>query len=219
MRVYYLTSEEHAISNIQLRRIKVSLIDDLNDPFELLAIHMGDREQRKIWGEFRKYFTTKAGLVCFSSQWKNPVMWSHYGDKHKGICLGFDVDDKILKKVTYLKSRMKYQIGSFFSGHKITPEILNEVVRYKFKEWWYEREYRGIVPLKEKDISGLYFVDFNKDFMLREVIIGARSALVPKQFSQMLSEYDQQVTVKKARLAFRSFTVVQNQAIPVYKNA
>ena len=27
-----------------------------------------------------------AGMLCFSKGWHNPVQWSHYTDKHKGIC-------------------------------------------------------------------------------------------------------------------------------------
>ena len=44
MRVYYLTSAEYAISNLALKRIKVSRYQDLNDPFELLAADLRSEE-------------------------------------------------------------------------------------------------------------------------------------------------------------------------------
>ncbi len=25
--------------------------------------------------------------------WSNPVIWAHYGDKHRGLCLGFEVPE------------------------------------------------------------------------------------------------------------------------------
>ena len=29
-------------------------------------------------------------ISCFSKSWNSTLMWSHYGDKHKGICVEFD---------------------------------------------------------------------------------------------------------------------------------
>ena len=74
MRVYYLTNEKYALDAIENRWLKASLFDDFNDPFELLAFNLSNKEQRKVWNNFRNYFSTKSGLVCFSSQWQNPVM-------------------------------------------------------------------------------------------------------------------------------------------------
>lgn len=218
MRVYYLTSESHAISNIERKRIKVSLFEDLNDPFELLGFGLGDQAQRAVWETFREYFTSKVGLVCFSSQWQNPVMWSHYGDKHRGIGLGFDVADGILKKVRYISRRKSFQVGSSLNSHGISPDLLSAAVVYKFKEWRYEREYRGIVPLEERGEGGHYFVPFGDDFVLREVIIGNRCRREPHSFKNILFPYESRVTVIKARLAFKSFKVVKHRGVPGYEN-
>lgn len=219
MRVYYLTQEKYALDAIEKKWLKVSLFDDLNDPFELLAFNISNKEQRSVWNKFRNYFSTKAGLVCFSSQWQNPVMWSHYGDKHKGICFGFDVHDDILKKVKYIKRRRPFQIGETLDNHNINSALLSEAVKYKFKEWSYEHEYRGIVPLEEKEESGHYFVNFSDDFVLKEIIIGAQCSLKPLDFKDKLSKYSDQILVKKARLAFQTFKVVRNKSIKIYKHA
>lgn len=36
-------------------------------------------------GEFKKY-----GVFCASSDCNNELLWAHYADSHKGICIGFD---------------------------------------------------------------------------------------------------------------------------------
>ncbi len=171
MHVYYLTNEKYALDAIENRWLKASLFDDFNDPFELLAFNLSNKEQRKVWNNFRNYFSTKSGLVCFSSQWQNPVMWSHYGDKHKGICFGFDVNDVILKKVKYISTRRPFKVGETLNNHKINSALLSEAVKYKFKEWSYEREYRGIVPLKEKEANGHYFVNFSDDLYYKRLLL------------------------------------------------
>ena len=30
-------------------------------------------------------------ILCFSRNWDNLLLWSHYGDRHMGVCLGFDI--------------------------------------------------------------------------------------------------------------------------------
>lgn len=42
MRLYYFTPAEFALENIFHKRLKISLIHSLNDPFELLPINSSD---------------------------------------------------------------------------------------------------------------------------------------------------------------------------------
>src|SRR5207253_3097370 len=32
------------------------------------------------------------GICCFSEEYNNPLLWSHYGDQHRGICIGYTLD-------------------------------------------------------------------------------------------------------------------------------
>src|ERR1700681_4254027 len=92
----HLTLLEHAKTNIQFRRLKVAMFSDANDPFELLALNCrgrGKREARKVLRQFKESQDDETGVLCFSRSWSNPVLWSHYADKHKGVCLGFDVKE------------------------------------------------------------------------------------------------------------------------------
>ncbi|NKK82626.1 DUF2971 domain-containing protein [Rhizobium leguminosarum bv. viciae] len=45
------------------------------------------------------------GLLCMSTTWQEPLLWSHYADKHKGMCLGFDVDDTHWEPARYRAAR------------------------------------------------------------------------------------------------------------------
>jgi hypothetical protein len=73
-RVYYLTSAEYATSNVVFRRLKVARFSELNDPFELLA---PTTTQKRLHLEIRKYrenFDVDNGVLCFSSDWIDPVL-------------------------------------------------------------------------------------------------------------------------------------------------
>jgi len=31
------------------------------------------------------------GILCFTKEYDNPLMWSHYADGHRGFCIGYDI--------------------------------------------------------------------------------------------------------------------------------
>src|ERR1051325_180704 len=110
-RVYHLTSQEHAISSISLCRLKVARFSEVNDPFELLALNSRKQAIRQ-WGKsFKQESNKKTGLLCFSANWRNPVLWSHYANKHQGICLGFDLKRTTVKPVSYESERLRAELN------------------------------------------------------------------------------------------------------------
>lgn len=77
MRVYHFLNSKWGIEAIKKRRLKVSRIDDLNDPFELLSPELSDETFRKALPKVKKAISDFQGLHCFSKRWTNPVLWSH----------------------------------------------------------------------------------------------------------------------------------------------
>lgn len=208
MIVYNFTSEKYALSNINNKRIKISTIDDLNDPFELLAISLSDKHFRKsILNSRNKIIDTK-GIICFSLNWKNPLLWGHYADKHNGICLGFDIPDRMLQKIEYVEAR---QLVSFKSKDKSDLGKFEKLLNLKFIDWEYEEEYRIWVDLNTKKCEdGKYFYNFNPLLTLKEIIIGPRNTMSPTDLSKLITTDASGFTIKKARIAFRTYSVVQN---------
>ena len=101
MKLYYLTSEEWAHVILKERRLKLSTIPELNDPFELLGASIGEPAARKVLRYVQARVSETFGLLCMSTTWQSPVMWAHYGDKHRGVCLGFEVTDQAAREVNY----------------------------------------------------------------------------------------------------------------------
>jgi Protein of unknown function (DUF2971) len=89
------------------------------------------------------------GVCCFSSVFNNPLLWSHYGDQHKGICVGYSVD-RILKpqlhKVVYGGDRtIKTSLVAIalLENDDEAKQILDrDVLLRKAPSWRYEREWR-----------------------------------------------------------------------------
>jgi hypothetical protein len=219
MRVYYFTNEEFGLSNIINQRLKISLLDDLNVPFEFLGIDLSDKSFRDAFKAGRDEAAKTAGVICFCRDWKNPLMWGHYGDKHKGMCLGFDVDDIHIKQVEYFPDRLspKIDMNKKFGG--LTTEIVEKLMCIKFEGWKYENEVRVLVPLEERDSSGLYFTDFKDNMELKEVFLGPRSNLKMDQVAKYLCSYESEISVYKSRAAFTKYEVVKDKSKSVYKHS
>jgi hypothetical protein len=209
LRLYHLLPAEYGLSNIEYRRLKIAQLSDLNDPFELVAADYSDPLHRKIWNGWRQAQEKKWGMLCFSKTWHNPVLWSHYADKHRGMALGFDVDDSLLMPVRYTNNRTKLDVIRLRNEGRLTAEHMNRLMRTKFVDWEYEREVRTYASLQERDPeTGLFFVHFNESLRLREVIAGPLCTLTKSDIASKIHEEHHSVKLVKARLAFKTFRVV-----------
>jgi hypothetical protein len=97
--------------------------------------------------ELRKAYDQ--GVLCLSTKYDSPLMWSHYADQHRGICVEFDVSKlppEALRKVVYGTSReiAASSIGSWLRENNIAArqEIERACLLTKSTEWGYEDEYR-----------------------------------------------------------------------------
>lgn len=207
MRVYYLTSAEYAISNIALKRLKVSRYQDLNDPFELLAADLSDKKIRKELRKIKKEIESTQGIICFSTTWNNPLLWGHYADKHKGIALGFDIPRIRLHKVEYETGLSKITLSKCSDKNYIKKLSLT-----KFEDWDYENEYRLHIDLTlQKEESGLYFEPFSEFLNLKEVILGVKCNIPISSMRTLFEEKNERVKVIQSRIAYRDFKVVENR--------
>ena len=212
MRVYYLSSAPFALSNLSLRRLKISRFGDLNDPFELLAANLENSEHRKAFATMKHQLNETKGLICFSRTWSNPLLWGHYADKHTGIALGFDVPDHLLSEVLYTSQRVRIDVDSKTKRPNLNEALVNRLLRTKFVDWKYENEYRLFVQLDpETKESGLFFHDFSEDLKLMEVILGPRCELPINRIRSLLQTDLPHVKVSKARMAFRTFRVTEDR--------
>jgi hypothetical protein len=147
IRAYHFTTEAFAISDIQHGRLKVSRFSDLNDPFELLALAFDDSNIRTVIRKFKEDFDREMGLLCFSANWNSPPLWSHYADRHRGICLGFDIPRDKALIVSYSERRLQAQTKKINERRDIDDALQELLLCTKFSDWNYEREIRVKIPL------------------------------------------------------------------------
>ena len=211
-RVYHFLPLRFAKMNIEFRRLKVATFSDANDPFEAKALNLRgkrNREARRLLNQFKASQDEQTGMLCFSKDWTNPVLWSHYADGHKGVCLGFDVNAGLLEPVEYTDALLTARLSDETDPFELPDELQRALLVTKFQHWRYENEVRRFVALSEAtQQNGVYFWPIDDNMMLREVVLGplcSESELKPMRLSVATAKLP--AVVSRARLGFGSFEV------------
>lgn len=115
----------------------------------------------------------RMGICCFSKNCNQILMWSHYADYHKGICLQFDIlkDPSFFNvslPVTYVDVMPEFHYPTDFIN------MLDKTIKPKSNLWEYEEEVRVVKTNKEiKENNGQTF-RFHPE-ALTKVIFGCKA--------------------------------------------
>lgn len=167
MNIYKYFSLERGTNFLNLPLMRISTSNSLNDPFEskyasndLKAIEEIYRKKyENHCQEYLKKFKDY-GIISLTTNNDNPLMWTHYANEHKGVVIGFEIDENELSDFFYTPTtcrfeKVKYSQLRQFEGI-INEDNLDEIKLHyallKSNEWKYESEYRFILSYKDADI-------------------------------------------------------------------
>jgi hypothetical protein len=113
-----------------------------------------------IQDEYARVVRSTTGVYCFSEVPDDILMWSHYGDYHRGVCLEFDGHGKFAQHAM--------QVAYSFERPQIRQSDSNDVklekaLLTKSNHWTYEKEWRlfryqtgpGVVTFRPENLMGL----------------------------------------------------------------
>ena len=75
MLAYHFLNDHCGLENLRHRRLKISEIAQLNDPFEFLGVDLTDIDFRKALKKTKAAISETKGILCFSKDWKIPLLW------------------------------------------------------------------------------------------------------------------------------------------------
>jgi len=216
MRVYKFYPAKWGLEALLKQRLKVSPIDELNDPFEYLSLDLGDKRVRAWATLFRQKVSQDKGIISFSKNWHQPLMWAHYAESHRGLALGFDVPDSLLFKINYVENRIKPDRDIDRNSDEMLG-LIQKLLTTKHKEWSYEDEYRLVRQLDHCVSEGdKFFAAFDEKTVLKEVILGARYET--SNSGQLSSELKSEgVTFQTARAEFMGFQMTPQRSAKLQK--
>lgn len=162
-RFYHFIKAEYVEDFLRTGRLKVTQLGHSNDYFEFRP----GFSCPEVESEWKNTISgSEPCVICLSTRMSSPVMWGHYGDKGKGVCLVFDIPiEKWLNpqfpdlyriygiqlpfgKVQYTK---KQHIIDKLPPSRSSAmyDLVTKLACMKAKDWEYEHEYRVILPERE----------------------------------------------------------------------
>lgn len=216
MRLYKYINETFGVNNIALKRIKVSELYSLNDPFEFIGFDLRNPLTRAAIESTKRVLSNTKGLISFSSTKNEPLLWGHYADSHRGMALGFDIDDSILSKVTYHPTRPAIEVDKN-TGHPIDGnKVLDLMIANKSVKWRYEKEWRVFVELDEiSREGGMHFCNFDEKIKLKEIWLGMNSALTRERIETLVSGYGEKIIIRKMKLHLKDYRTTEDRTFRV----
>ena len=93
----------------------------------------------------------KWGICCLSKVNHDILMWSHYGNAHRGFCLEFSTQQEQILFGVELPTEIAVPLPVKYSPqypivNPIVGKEMNETLLTKAKQWEYEQEWRIITP-------------------------------------------------------------------------
>ncbi len=143
----YLSYDDRTISILRDKQIYFPAAHKLNDPFEFqfhlktstvhgIAINPASLEDAK--GQMKNY-----GVLALSEVNDNILMWSHYADKHRGICIEFErTDTNDLGNWDHcIPVLYQQELPSFYPLELENSKAVTKALSTKGEYWTYEREW------------------------------------------------------------------------------
>lgn len=125
----------------------------LNDPMEGLfssSQHLRESTNYRSIRESIRDNKSQIGMCSFSEVRNHELMWAHYADQFKGICIAYSFS-KLLKSlpkdVSFVRMFYNETVPTIHRTNKDPSQLAKMVLSYKNYRWLYEREWRMFAPL------------------------------------------------------------------------
>lgn len=177
---------EMFFSNVSDKKLKYreAIIENLS--FEQRRDFYIDKLQITV-DEFPEIISKYSAVSCFSKTFKSNLMWGHYGEQHKGFCIGLKLDKlstyAVVEKVNYSYNRTILPKDIAIMSEARSSIFFDRVLLTKSKEWKYEKEYRAITAIQNcqternnENTFDLYYIQLHEDDIF-EILLGQRNPM------------------------------------------
>jgi len=135
-------------------------------------------------------------LSCFSETYDEILMWSHYANKHTGICIGFDLPHKYEDKFILSPVRYLNEIKELDCTTNVHRVILYWLTTKSIR-WDYEKEIRAISRCGNQKSEHEY-INYESKYV-KEIIFGCN---VPEKNIEAAI-----LKIKKSNLYYDNITI------------
>ena len=196
---------KNVIKELVLQIFFVANPKDFNDPYDCHIIEQLEHE----WGlienpllDMFKRFRIASFSCDYKSKktYKNILVWSHYADSHKGICIGYKFKEGFFEK--HKKSFVAKVNYKETIEYDPTKPLWESDLLLKYEDWQYENEHR-LIYLSDEDNSEPLLLPMEDGIEIAEIIFGRDSEESERKMIYELFD-------KKTREEIDFYTAVKN---------
>lgn len=152
-------------------------------------------------------------ILCLTKDKTSNIMWSHYSNKHSGVCIKLDTHEdfpffSFPLKVKYTAKYPKYNYISY-NGKYGTASM---IFRTKYLYWKYEKEVRILKDKRNTKFKNEGLLEYNKKVLV-EINFGLKSSTNDIETVKKINQkyYDNKVIINKAYKTDFSFNLKFNR--------
>lgn len=152
IRLYHFMPAKYLYDMLAKDEVKIAIPEECNDPLEFMPA--GEMEE----GDFSR---SQGGFISFSAKFSSSLMWAHYADAHRGVCLEFTFPlNDGPSNLSHWKERSQELLG-FEDRCAILrlPKL-------------FLQQYEQVDALPEKYVAYLVEVAYQRDRPLRDTFAG-----------------------------------------------
>ncbi|MBQ6231341.1 MAG: DUF2971 domain-containing protein [Eubacterium sp.] len=203
----YCPLNEDLIKIIESNRLRMSDGINFNDPFDLVVANKNSMKQEKIKG---------IRVLCLTNSYENKMMWAHYSDGHKGVCLTIELDNiDDIYPVIYTRERVftdtnieeVIKRGTIKAKRNLKKSYdglvrKKKIALLKSKSWMYECEYR-IIEFPEDCHKDVY-----RDVNIKNVYLGVNVDSSSKDYNDLIELCGiKNITVKQMEMSKKCYRI------------
>lgn len=211
--LYKYVKLNYVVDILDNHRLYLSDGKDFNDPFEITITNKEKGNISHIEG---------LHILSLTNSYRKKLMWSHYADSHKGVCLTVRVPRNLVYPVCYSTKRI-YEDSNIDSIISLSQKSIKKNVNNNFlllnkhkkiahikdKKWFYEKEYRVVFDKDDED--GLIFED-GKWYMsvkAKNIYLGVNFDKNDEKVKKNIIEACKRnnITIKKMALSKKDYSI------------
>lgn len=163
---------------------------------------LSNRDKLRLLNEASRLSAEQTGIYCLTELSDNVLMWSHYADNHKGVCVEFRIDSHPIShihavaRVFYQTERPELPILRIDDDENRTYDAL----RTKAEFWAYEKEWRLMLAGAARKS-----MDIPKN-VVASIILGARCTQeTAARVEQIAAQSSSSLIIRKAEISSTAF--------------
>lgn len=177
----------------------------------------------------------KVGVLCVTEKWDNFLMWSHYADHHRGVCVGFKTDVDVFKTA----SKVNYQCEKPIVAMPLPFSKMDElymltyltkarfwdiegewrIIKKPFSEADRQREKKFAIERKKGQDAKLYYDHHGAGFYefcnsaIQDITLGAKiDPITESRIRGFVQALNLDIVIYKAKLADYEYSVLRETA-------